>query len=131
MSSFSNDSQKLHVSLISQFTTQHLSPAIGLLVFSRLILFTSNPLWLISSFKEGIRWILINSWNGFFSIGSSFLGLEIVSAGTAFSFFISTLEVELFWDLSVFDFKLIFFSDLTSFTSSELDLLLLSDISLF
>ena len=85
MSSFSKDNQKLHVSLISQFITQHLSPAIGLLVFSRLILFTSNPLWLISSFKEGIRWILINSWNGFFSIGSSFLGLEIVFAGTAFS----------------------------------------------
>ena len=95
MSSLSNDSQKLQVSLISQFITQHLSPAIGLLVFLRLILFISNPLWLISSTKPGIKWILINSWNGFFSMGSSFLGLEIVLTVESLSFFLSTLETRL------------------------------------
>ena len=36
MSSLSKDNQKLHVSLISQFITQHLSPAIGLLVGNKL-----------------------------------------------------------------------------------------------
>jgi len=41
MSSFSKDNQKLHVSLISQFITQHLSPAIGLFVLVRLIFFIS------------------------------------------------------------------------------------------
>ena len=52
ISSFSKDNQKLHVSLISQFITQHLSPAIGLFVLVRLILFISNPLWLISLVSE-------------------------------------------------------------------------------
>jgi len=37
MSSFSKDNQKLQVSLISQLITQHLSPAMGLLVFWRFI----------------------------------------------------------------------------------------------
>ena len=119
MSSFSKDSQKLHISLISQFITQHLSPAIGLLVFLRLILVTSNPLWLISSTKEGIKWILINSWNGFFSIGSSFLGLGIGLTGGLFSFVFDSLS----W--------IFIFSDLTSFVATELDLLTFSVISFF
>jgi hypothetical protein len=93
MSSFSKDSQKLHVSLISQFITQHLSPAIGLMVFLRLILLISNPLWLISFFNVGIKWTLINSWNGFFSIGNSFFGLGIVFVGVSFSFFLLIMKI--------------------------------------
>ena len=81
MSSFSKDSQKLQISLISQFITQHLSPAIGLFVLVRLILFISNPLWLICSVSEGIRCRLINSWKGFFSNGSSFMGFVIGFSG--------------------------------------------------
>ena len=91
MSSFSKDNQKSQVSLIWQYITQHLSPAIGLLVLLRVILFISNPLWLSSSFKEGIRWKLINSWNGFFSIGSSFFGLGIVLSGESFTFLLLVL----------------------------------------
>ena len=105
MSSFSKDNQKLHVSLISQFITQHLSPAIGLLVFVRLIFFISNPLWLISSIRAGIKWILINSWKGFFSIGSSFLDLVTDLTGVSISFFTTTLGAELPWELPLFVFS--------------------------
>ena len=131
MSSFSKDNQKLHVSLISQFITQHLSPAIGLLVFVSLILFICNPLWLISSVSAGIKCMLINSWKGFFSTGSSFLGFVIGLAGVSISFFIRTLEAELLSELLLFISLLITFSDLGTFISSEFDLVVLSDISLF
>ena len=78
MSSFSKDNQKLHVSLISQFITQHLSPAIGLFVLLRLILFISNPLWLISSVSAGIRCMLINSWKAF----QEFINIHLIPALT-------------------------------------------------
>ena len=130
MSSFSKDNQKLHVSLISQFITQHLSPAIGLFVLVRLILFISNPLWLISSVSEGIRCMLINSWKGFFSTGSSFLGFVVGLSGVSISFFITILEAELLSELPLFISILITFSDLGSFIFSEFDLVVLSDISL-
>ena len=121
MSSFSKDNQKLQVSLISQLITQHLSPAMGLLVFWRFILFISNPLWLISSIKEGIKWTLTNSWKGFFSIGSSFLGFGIFLTGISFPFFMSTLGAELFWEIELFPL-ISSTSDLCSFISSEFDL---------
>ena len=97
----------------------------------------SNPLWLISSIKAGIKWILINSWNGFFSIGSSILGLGIVLSGGSLSFILSTLYKRLFFELLLFSFILISFSwlfiasDLDTFISEDLDLLVLSDNSLF
>ena len=131
MSSFSKDNQKLHVSLISQFITQHLSPAIGLLVFERLILFISNPLWLISSLIAGIKCMLINSWKGFFSIGSSFFGFVIVLAGVSISFFITALESELLSELPLLVSILITFSDLDPFISSEFEFVVLSDFSFF
>ena len=134
MSSFSKDSQKLQVFLISQFITQHLSPAIGLFVFSRLILLISNPLWLISSFSAGIKWLLTNSWNGFFSTGSSFFGLGIVfEEETCLS--ISTFGAELFFELMVFSFLIFMFSwlsilpELDTFNFSVLVLLLLLEFS--
>ena len=39
--------------------------------------------------------MLINSWKGFFSMGSSFFGFVIGFMGVFISFFITTLEAEL------------------------------------
>ena len=85
------------------------------------MLLISNPLWLISSFKEGIKWTLTNSWKGFFSIGSSFLGFGIFLTGISFPFFMSTLGVELFWEIELFPL-ISSSSELVSFMSSELEL---------
>ena len=65
ISSVSNDNQKLHIFFISQKITQHLSPAIGLSVFLRLMSFTSNPLSLNSEIKDGNKCKFINSPKGF------------------------------------------------------------------
>ena len=93
---------------------------------------------------------MTNSWKGFFSIGSSFLGFGIfltgisfpffmstwgaelfwvlgsLSAGIEFSFFKSILGAELFWELELFPL-ISNTSDLGSFISSELDLVILSN----
>ena len=55
--------------------------------------------------------MLINSWNGFFSIGSSFIGLGLVLEEV--SIFLLTFRSELFSSI------LITFSDLGIFISSE------------
>ena len=71
--------------------------------------------------------MLINSWNGFFSTGISFLGFVMGFSGELFSFFITTLVTE----SPLFISAMITFSDLGSFNSSEFDLVVLSVISLF
>ena len=56
--------------------------------------------------------MLINSWKGFFSIGSSFLGLVTGLTEVSISFFILTLETELLSELLLFVSLLITFSNL-------------------
>ena len=71
--------------------------------------------------------MLMNSWKGFFSTGSSFLGFVIGFSGVLISFFITTLVAGSPLFISV----LITFSDSGPFIYSEFDLVVLSDISLF
>ena len=71
--------------------------------------------------------MLINSWKGFFSIGSSFIGFVIGLAAVSIPFFTEAFEAELFSELPLF----ISYSDLGLFISSEFGLVVLSDISLF
>ena len=66
--------------------------------------------------------MLINSWKGFFSMGSSFLGLVTGLTVLSISFFIPTLETKLLFFIS--------FSDLLSLISPEFDLVMLSGVSL-
>ena len=74
--------------------------------------------------------MLINSWKGFFSIGSSFLGLLTGLTGVSISFFRLALESEFLWGLLLFETVLVSPSDLGSLISSEFDLVMLSDFSL-
>ena len=52
---YHNDIDSISSKLLNIKITQHLSSAIGLEVFSRLILLISNPFFLISSTKVGIK----------------------------------------------------------------------------
>ena len=82
----------MQVSLITQLITQHLSSAIGLKVFLKVISSTSKPLCLNSFSIEGIKCVLTNSWKGFFSIGIGFFWGNSFVSNEAISFLILFFE---------------------------------------